>query len=151
VPTVLNSITSGGASVNDAFTHGSISTISFGGVGQSGTGSYRGRASFDCFTHRRSVTTTPGWIEKALDVRYPPYTGKVKRYRFSSEKVPNFDRDCNEIRGVKYWVGLLLGLGLGKKVAFVFWGVLLWGAWVGKVKRGEVIDGVRGLIEVLLK
>lgn len=71
---LLSHVTSGGASVNDAFFHGSITTLPFGGVGDSGQGAYHGRASFDCFTHRRSITHTPGWIEFLLAVRYPPYS-----------------------------------------------------------------------------
>lgn len=67
---VLRELRSGGASVNDAFFHGSIPTLAFGGVGDSGQGSYRGRASFDCFSHRRSITNTPGWIERLISIRY---------------------------------------------------------------------------------
>jgi beta-apo-4'-carotenal oxygenase len=110
---VLSEVTSGGASINDGFFHGSIPTLNFGGVGDSGQGSYRGKASFDTFTHRRSITTTPGWMEKLLAVRYPPYDGKLAKFRQTSELKPNFDRDGNEIKGVKYWLGLLVGLGGG--------------------------------------
>ena len=67
---ILNETRSGGATVNDAFFHASIPTLPFGGVGESGQGSYRGRASFDCFTHRRTVVETPGWMEGLLAVRY---------------------------------------------------------------------------------
>lgn len=67
---ILNETRSGGVSVNDAFFHASFPTLEFGGVGESGQGSYRGRASFDCFTHRRSVINTPGWMEKLLAARY---------------------------------------------------------------------------------
>lgn len=62
----LQEILSGGASINDGFYHGTIPNLAFGGVGDSGQGNYRGKASFDCFTHRRSVTTTPGWMEGLL-------------------------------------------------------------------------------------
>jgi beta-apo-4'-carotenal oxygenase len=78
VAKILNEITSGGATINDALFHASIPTMPFGGVGNSGQGSYRGKASFDTFTHRRAITKTPGWMEKLLDVRYPPYAGKVR-------------------------------------------------------------------------
>ncbi|KAK6584158.1 hypothetical protein PZA11_003888 [Diplocarpon coronariae] len=108
---ILNEVTSGGASVNDAFFHGSIPTLAFGGVGDSGQGAYRGKASFDTFTHRRSVTTTPGWMEKLIDVRYPPYDGKLKKFRQMSEIKPNFDRDGREIKGLGYWAGFVLNLG----------------------------------------
>jgi beta-apo-4'-carotenal oxygenase len=77
VDKVLNGTTSGGVTINDALFHASMPTMPFGGVGDSGQGAYRGKASFDCFTHRRPVTKTPSWMEKALAVRYPPYFGKV--------------------------------------------------------------------------
>lgn len=95
---VLAGTRSGGASVNDAFFHGTIPTLAFGGVGDSGTGSYRGKASFDTFVHRRSMTNTPGWIEKMLAVRYPPFTGTDKFEQFARMGVqkPNFDRDGKE-------------------------------------------------------
>lgn len=107
---VLQEIRSGGASVNDAFFHGSIPTLAFGGVGDSGHGNYRGRASFDCFSHRRSVTTTPWWVEKLISVRYPPYEGKLAKIRKMSELKPNFDREGK----VNFsWVIYLLTLGAG--------------------------------------
>ncbi|KAI9788396.1 MAG: hypothetical protein M1816_006921 [Peltula sp. TS41687] len=89
---VLREILSGGASVNDCYFHGIIPTLAFGGVGQSGQGSYRGQASFDCFTHRRSITSTPSWVESLLGVRYPPYKGKLGTYRMMAGLKPNFDR-----------------------------------------------------------
>jgi beta-apo-4'-carotenal oxygenase len=110
-PTVLNEVTSGGASVNDTFFHGTIPTFAFGGVGDSGQGAYRGQASFDTFTHRRSMVTTPGWMEGLLAVRYPPYAGKLAQFRRTSELKPNFDRDGNEIKGLGYWLKFVLSLG----------------------------------------
>lgn len=107
---VLREVRSGGASVNDAFFHGSIPTLAFGGVGDSGQGAYRGRASFDCFTHRRSITNTPGWMEKLIAIRYPPYDGKLAQYRFMSELKPNFDREGNVKSS---WVNTLFSLGAG--------------------------------------
>ena len=107
---VLREVRSGGATVNDAYFHGCIPTLAFGGVGSSGSGSYRGRASFDCFTHRRSITSTPGWMESLLDVRYPPYLGKLKKMQKMNTQPANFDRDG------KVKVGLIkniLTLGTG--------------------------------------
>lgn len=89
----LREIRSGGASVNDTYSHGSIPTLAFGGVGDSGQGAYRGRASFDCFSHRRSIVKTPGWMEAMLSVRYPPYNGKLAKMRGMSELKPNFNRE----------------------------------------------------------
>ena len=107
---VLRELRSGGASVNDAYTHGTIPTLAFGGVGESGQGAYRGRASFDCFTHRRSITWTPNWMERLLDVRYPPYEGKLAKYRQMSQAKPDFDREGR----VKFsLVNFVLSLGAG--------------------------------------
>lgn len=109
----LNEIRSGGASVNDAFFHGSIPTLAFGGVGDSGQGAYRGKASFDCFSHRRSIIKTPGWMEGLLSVRYPPYEGKLAKFRTMSEAKPNFDREGKVSYGL---AGYILSLGAGSKM-----------------------------------
>ena len=108
----LEEIRSGGASVNDAFIHGSIYSLAFGGVGDSGQGAYRGKASFDCFSHRRSVTNTPAWMEGLLGARYPPYEGKLEKIRKMGALKPDFDRDGRvKVSLVRY----LLTLGAGSK------------------------------------
>ena len=107
---VLREIASGGASVNDTYFHGSMPTLEFGGIGTSGQGSYRGRASFYCFTHRRSYTTTPGWVESLLSVRYPPYAGKLVKIQGMGNLKPDFDRDGKaKVNFIKY--ALTLGAG----------------------------------------
>ena len=120
---ILSQTRSGGASVNDGFFHASIPTLAFGGVGDSGQGAYRGRASFECFSHRRSITTTPSWVEGLLSVRYPPYTDeKLKKFRGMSEKKPGFDREGRSKGGRIWW---FVGLGAkGKTGAGVRWAVV---------------------------
>ncbi|KAI1125143.1 Aldehyde/histidinol dehydrogenase [Nemania abortiva] len=109
---VLSQVTSGGASINDSYMHGSISTLPFGGVGESGTGAYHGRASFDCFTHRRTVVITPNWVDKLLRVRYLPHVpAELKRFLWMNSRTPDFDRDGRQIRGLRYWLWMVLGLG----------------------------------------
>lgn len=110
---VLNELRSGGATVNDGFNHAAVPTLAFGGVGESGTGSYRGQASFECFTHRRSVVTTPKWMEVLLKVRYPPFEGtsKLKQYRSMAELKPNFDREGREKFSLFWYVASLGGKG----------------------------------------
>ena len=44
----------------------------FGGVGASGMGGYHGKASFDLFSHRRSIVKKYNWID--FPIRYQPYT-----------------------------------------------------------------------------
>ena len=68
---LLARTTSGGACINDTIMHITNSRIPFGGVGNSGMGSYHGERSFLAFTHERSVFDTPTWID--LPFRYMPY------------------------------------------------------------------------------
>jgi beta-apo-4'-carotenal oxygenase len=92
--------------------HGSVGTLPFGGVGQSGAGAYRGKASFDCFTHRRTVVETPNWMDKLLRVRYMPYLeSELKNFQWMNAKKVDFDRNGNKIKGPGYWLWLVLGLG----------------------------------------
>ncbi|KAI4747996.1 aldehyde dehydrogenase [Aureobasidium sp. EXF-12298] len=128
---ILSETRSGGASINDGFTHASLPTVEFGGVGDSGAGCYRGKASFDCFTHRRVVTNTPAWVESLLSVRYPPYKGKLAQLKRMNDFAPNFDREGKVVtfglvgrllalggaslgQGIKRWLVLLV-LALGVK------------------------------------
>jgi hypothetical protein len=50
-----------------------VSTLPFGGTGMSGMGAYHGRYTFDTFTHKRSVMSSPLAFEKLLASRYAPY------------------------------------------------------------------------------
>ena len=109
VAKMLNEIRSGGVSINDGFIHGAIQTLAFGGVGSSGQGAYHGKASFDCFTHHRSITKTPYWAEKLFEVRYPPYAGKLKMLRMLGSATPDFDREGKVV--TLSWLRSLLGLG----------------------------------------
>jgi len=68
---VLDAVPSGGACVNDVISHMANDALPFGGVGPSGMGAYHGKASFDTFTHYRSVMRKGFALD--LPVRYPPY------------------------------------------------------------------------------
>uniref|UniRef100_A0A453K763 Aldehyde dehydrogenase domain-containing protein n=1 Tax=Aegilops tauschii subsp. strangulata TaxID=200361 RepID=A0A453K763_AEGTS len=46
--------------------------LPFGGVGESGTGAYHGKFSFDAFSHRKAVMNR-GFAGEAR-ARYPPYS-----------------------------------------------------------------------------
>ena len=84
------------------------------GVGESGTGSYHGRYSFDAFVHRRSIVATPGWAERALSIRYPPYAGKLDGLLKSGPLKPDFDREGRKNpTGVLQWVVWFLTFGGG--------------------------------------
>lgn len=132
-------MTSGGATLNDAYFHGAVNTVPFGGVGDSGWGAYRGKASFDCFTHFRTVAETPGWADGLLAVRYMPFD--MKRLRLLNklvDKKPNFDRNGKVVKGVGYWIGLALGLGAkGVKGALLRWAVVVLAHYLYKVRAGK--------------
>lgn len=76
---VIRKTSSGGACINDTIMHIANENIPFGGVGNSGMGSYHGEESFKVFSHFRSVVLTGTWID--LPFRYMPYRmfGLVKK------------------------------------------------------------------------
>ncbi len=69
---ILNEISFGGGAVNDAVMHFTEQTLPFGGVGDSGIGSYHGKYGFETFSHYKSVLQKPFLIEPNL--KYAPYT-----------------------------------------------------------------------------
>ena len=73
---VLGQISSGGVCINDTITHLVNSNMPFGGVGQSGIGSYHGKDSFITFSHRRSVLKKPAGFGFVGSILYPSYTEK---------------------------------------------------------------------------
>lgn len=72
---VLNSTTSGGVAINDTIIHVASSYLPFGGVGPSGMGAYHGKASFDVFTHKKSVIKRGTFIE--FPIKFAPYNNKI--------------------------------------------------------------------------
>lgn len=46
--------------------------LPFGGVGESGMGSYHGKATFDCFSHKKSILYRG--MGGDVFARYPPFT-----------------------------------------------------------------------------
>jgi len=65
-------ISFGGGCVNDTVVHLSVPALPFGGVGDSGMGSYHGKAGFDAFSHKRSVLHKSRLID--IPLRYAPYS-----------------------------------------------------------------------------
>ncbi|EXB53545.1 Aldehyde dehydrogenase family 3 member I1 [Morus notabilis] len=51
----VQNVSSGGMLVNDTVLHVTVDGLPFGGVGESGMGSYHGKFSFDGFSHKKSV------------------------------------------------------------------------------------------------
>lgn len=68
----LQRVAFGGGCINDTIIHLATSAMGFGGVGQSGMGSYHGKRSFDTFSHEKSIVDKSTWMD--LPMRYAPYS-----------------------------------------------------------------------------
>ncbi len=65
----------GGGCVNDTIIHLATSEMGFGGVGESGMGSYHGKAGFDAFSHKKSIVDKKTFMD--LPMRYQPYNRSI--------------------------------------------------------------------------
>ena len=72
----LKRLSFGGGCVNDVLCHLATTCLPFGGVGESGMGSYHGRRSFETFSHTKPVLKKSLRVD--VPVRYPPYKNKRK-------------------------------------------------------------------------
>ncbi|MFN4875941.1 MAG: aldehyde dehydrogenase [Aphanizomenon sp.] len=72
---ILQETSSGGVCINDTVMQVAVSSLPFGGVGDSGMGSYHGKASFNTFSHYKSVLQNS--LPWDIDWRYAPYQGKL--------------------------------------------------------------------------
>ena len=81
---IISEVRSGGVCVNDVIAHMIGTGLPFGGLGESGFGSYHGRAGFDAFSHQRAVLRRTTWLD--LPFRYPParlaYTSLKRALKF---------------------------------------------------------------------
>lgn len=73
---ILRETSSGGVCLNHTVLQVATHALPFGGVGNSGMGAYHGKASFDTFSHQKSVFGKPFWLD--LKLLYPPYEGKLE-------------------------------------------------------------------------
>lgn len=67
----------GGGCINDCVVHLATSELGFGGVGESGMGSYHGKDGFDAFSHTKNILDKKTWLDLAM--RYQPYKEKFKK------------------------------------------------------------------------
>ncbi len=68
----LQKVAFGGGAINDTILHLANPNLPFGGVGNSGLGTYHGYRGFETFSHLKSILDKPTWFEPAM--KYPPYT-----------------------------------------------------------------------------
>lgn len=76
IDNITHGLSFGGGCVNDCTMHVSEEKLPFGGVGNSGMGSYHGKRSFETFTHEKSLLIK-GKTE--LNLKYPPVTEKEEK------------------------------------------------------------------------
>ena len=75
----LRELPFGGGCINDCVTHVGNPYLPFGGVGPSGVNGYHGKASFENFTHPKSIMHRSTKLANSL--LFPPYKEKVKLVR----------------------------------------------------------------------
>jgi aldehyde dehydrogenase (NAD+) len=76
---LVEKIQSGGVCINHCLQHIVNPNLPFGGIGQSGIGSYHGYSGFELFSHKKSVLKAATWFDMRL--LYPPYAGKLRYLR----------------------------------------------------------------------
>ena len=79
IRSVLSQVSFGGGCVNDTVMYLGNENLPFGGVGNSGMGAYHGKASFDTFSHKKSMLIKSSWLN--FDLLKPPYGNILKLIR----------------------------------------------------------------------
>lgn len=77
VDDVLARTTAGGVTVNGTIVHLTNPELPFGGVGESGMGSYHGRNSVRVFQHLKAVLARSTKVDPSI--AYPPYTDRKSK------------------------------------------------------------------------
>lgn len=75
---MIDNVPFGGGCVNETIQHLGNPKLPYGGVGNSGMGSYHGKYSFDAFSRTKSVMKKSFWPDP--EFRYPPYDETVKSW-----------------------------------------------------------------------
>lgn len=71
---IIEKVSFGGGCVNDTIIHCTSEGLPFGGIGRSGIGNYHGKASFDVFSHKKSVVKSKKFAD--ISMKYPPFNEK---------------------------------------------------------------------------
>jgi len=110
---------SGSVGVNDCLMQMTVEDLPFGGVGNSGMGAYRGQASFETFSHHKSllIKNTKAVGEVIGGVRYPPfdYSNLWKlQALLKAREMPSFGGLFKSIMGIG--VGVVSAIALKLKL-----------------------------------
>ncbi|XP_068601234.1 aldehyde dehydrogenase, dimeric NADP-preferring-like [Brachionichthys hirsutus] len=88
---MIEETTSGGVTVNDVMMHYTLSSLPFGGVGQSGMGRYHGKHTFDQLSHHKACLVRSLGMEGVNLSRYPPQDRRRARRVRMALKSPLID------------------------------------------------------------
>ncbi len=72
---VIKYVSYGGGCINDTIVHIANINLGFGGVGNSGMGSYHGVRSLETFSHTKGILKKANWLD--VPIRYAPYKNKL--------------------------------------------------------------------------
>jgi len=84
---ILNGTSAGGTLINDTILHLANPNLPFGGVGESGVGSYHGIFGFKAFSHERAVMRQSR--ASMAPMLAPPYTKRTRGMMKILEKLPS--------------------------------------------------------------
>ncbi|KAI8926455.1 Aldehyde/histidinol dehydrogenase [Entophlyctis helioformis] len=131
---IAGSVDAGNVMANDLIISLAIESLPFGGVGESGMGSYHGKHGFEAFSHKRATLLTPAGLEFVNMVRYqqPMYDRAGFAYKAvdallfrkmpsgASLAVASVARKFGKLFGWLYApgvlaAGVLLGVGLARR------------------------------------
>ena len=73
---IISEVSFGGGAVNDVVIQVSTSYLPFGGIGNSGLGTYHGKESFETFSHKKSILKKSNLLD--IPLRYPPFKDNLK-------------------------------------------------------------------------
>lgn len=71
--------------------------------------------NYDVWVHRLPITSSPGWIESIIAIRYPPYAGKLSKFKAASTLVPEFGLNGQKL--TLSWLRFIMTLGGGTVAA----------------------------------
>lgn len=116
---------SGSIVFNDVLIQVGAPGLPFGGSGSSGYGSQKGKFGFDTFTHMRASMDVPGWIERFMAFRYPPYTKRKQAIALKTVNIAlPFDRDGKRLFNFTRWFTvsfIVLLMAVAYRIKYTGW------------------------------
>jgi aldehyde dehydrogenase (NAD+) len=111
---IISNTLSGGVTVNDVLLHAAVPDAPFGGVGESGMGSYHGKYGLLAFSHLRTIVALPTYLERFMAFRYPPYDmknlAKVGMPKAKFRRGEGMEDQKIKAKSIVPWKSLVLGI-----------------------------------------